>query len=131
MLKITDQSEAMKVLLKITDQSEETLACPEYIRRATPDFHHSYHRISTDNMDVTDCVSSRGNMEYYENRLRTFDTCPKQMLPDKIQLARAGLYYTGKSDVCQCFRCPKNSVPGNEMTMPLKNIINGHPNVNT
>ena len=27
------------------------------------------------------------------------------MLPDKIQLARAGLYYTGKSDVCQFFRC--------------------------
>ena len=25
------------------------------------------------------------------------------MLPDKIQLARAELYYTGKSDVCQCF----------------------------
>ena len=56
-------------------------------------------------MDVTDCVSSRGSMEYYENRLSTFDTYPKQMLPDKIQLARAGLYYTGKSDVCQCFQC--------------------------
>ena len=27
------------------------------------------------------------------------------MLPDKYQLARAGLYYTGKSDVCQCYRC--------------------------
>ena len=56
-------------------------------------------------MDVTDCVSSRGSMEYYENRLRTFDTYPKQMLPDKFQLARAGLFYTGKSDICQCFRC--------------------------
>ena len=44
-------------------------------------------------------------MECYENRLKTFDTYPKQMLPDKIQLAGAGLYYTGKSDVCQCFRC--------------------------
>ena len=70
-------------------------------------------------MDVTDCVSSRGSMEYYENRLRTFDTYPKQMLPDK----------TGKSDVCQCFRCHVK-LSGNEMTMPLKNIINGHPNVN-
>ena len=47
-------------------------------------------------MDVTDCVSSRGSMEYYENRLRTFDTYPKQMLPDKFQLARVGLFYTGK-----------------------------------
>ena len=42
-------------------------------------------------MDVTDCVSSHGSMEYYESRLRTFDTYPKQMLPDKFQLARAGL----------------------------------------
>ena len=56
-------------------------------------------------MDVTHCVSSSGSMEYYENRLRTFDTYPKQMLPDKFQLARSGLYYTGKSDICQCFRC--------------------------
>ena len=47
-------------------------------------------------MDVTDCVSSSSSMEYYENRLRTFDTYPKQLLPDKFQLARAGLYYTGK-----------------------------------
>ena len=38
-------------------------------------------------------------------RLRTFDTYPKQKLPDKFQLARAGLYYTGKLDICQCFRC--------------------------
>ena len=44
-------------------------------------------------------------MEYYENRLRTFDTYPNQMLLDKFQLARAGFYYTGKSDICQCFRC--------------------------
>ena len=56
-------------------------------------------------MNVTDCTSTRDSMEYYESRLKTFDTYPKQMLPDKIQLARAGLYYTRKSDVCQCFRC--------------------------
>ena len=56
-------------------------------------------------MNVMDCVSTKDNMEYYENRLKTFDTYPKQMLPDKIQLARAGLYYSVKSDMCQCFRC--------------------------
>ena len=55
-------------------------------------------------MNVIDCVSTKDNLEYYENRLKTFDTYPKQMLPDKIQLARAGLYYSGKSDMCQCFR---------------------------
>ena len=43
-------------------------------------------------------------MEYYKNRLRAFDTYPKQMLPDKFQLARAGLLYTAKSDICQGFR---------------------------
>ena len=43
------------------------------------------------------------NLEYYENRLKTFDTYPKKMLLDKFQLARAGLYYTGKSDICQCY----------------------------
>ena len=85
------ESEARKMLLKLPDQSE----VPSYIRRTTPNFHNSYPRISTDNMDVTDCVSSRGSMEYYENRLRTFDTYPKQMLPDKFQLAQTGLYYTG------------------------------------
>ena len=50
-------------------------------------------------MNVMDCVSTKDNMEYYENRLKTFDTYPKQMLPDKIQLDRAGLYYSGKSAV--------------------------------
>lgn len=56
-------------------------------------------------MNAVDCTSSSINMEYYEDRLKTFDTYPKQMLPDKFQLSSAGLYYTGKSDVCQCFRC--------------------------
>ena len=56
-------------------------------------------------MNVMECTSTKDNMEHYKNRLKTVDTYPKQMLPDKIQLARAGLYYTGKSDVCQCFRC--------------------------
>ena len=68
-------------------------------------YSHSFRRMSTANMDVTDCVSNNRSMEYYENRLSTFATYPKQMLPDKFQLARAGLYYTGKSDICQCFQC--------------------------
>lgn len=56
-------------------------------------------------MNAMDCTANNTNMEFYESRLKTFDTYPKQMLPDKYQLARAGLYYTGKSDVCQCFSC--------------------------
>ena len=31
-------------------------------------------------MDVADCVSISASMEYYENRLGTFNTYPKQML---------------------------------------------------
>ena len=68
-------------------------------------FSHSFRRMSTANMDVTDCVSSNRSMEYYENRLSTFATDPRQVLLDKFQLARAGLHYTGKSDICQCFQC--------------------------
>jgi hypothetical protein len=56
-------------------------------------------------MNVTDCASLNGSMEYYENRLKTFDSYPKQILPDKYELASAGLYYSGKSDMCECFRC--------------------------
>lgn len=55
-------------------------------------------------MDSTDSMRIRG-MEYYENRLRTFDTYPKQMIPDKYELAKAGLYYTGLSDRVTCFEC--------------------------
>ena len=54
-------------------------------------------------MNVMDCVSTKDNMEYYENRLKTFDTYPKQMLPDKIQLARAGLYYNGNRTCVNVF----------------------------
>ena len=86
-------------------QSEETLKTPEYMRRRTDNFLHSLHRNSKDNMDVTDCVRSSGNMEYYKNRLKTYDTYHKQILPDKFELARAGLYYTEKSDLCECLRC--------------------------
>ena len=82
-------------------------------------------------MDVTDCISnSVAKMEYYEARLKTFYVYPKQMLPDKFQLARAGLFYTGKSDICQCFRCNVKLCAwernDEKMTKPLKNIINGH-----
>ena len=56
-------------------------------------------------MNTMDCTSSTISMEYYENRLKTFDIYPKQMLPDKYQLARAGFTYTGKGDLCECFSC--------------------------
>ena len=56
-------------------------------------------------MNVMDCTPVSINMEYNQNRLKSFDTYLKQMLSDKYQLACAGLFYSGKSDMCQCFRC--------------------------
>ena len=47
---------------------------------------NSVHDLSSPNQAY--CVSIRGSMECYDNTLRTFDTYPKQMLPDKFQLAR-------------------------------------------
>ena len=44
-------------------------------------------------------------MDYYKNRLLTFATYPKQMIPDKYQLARAGFYYTKEGDIVICFQC--------------------------
>ena len=82
-------------------------------------------------MNVMDCVSTKDNMEYYENRLKTFDTYPKQMLPDKIQLARAGLYYSGKSDMCQCFRCHVKLSSWERDDDAIKEYYNGHLNANT
>ena len=80
-------------------------------------------------MNVMDCISTKISMEYYENRLKTFDTYPKQMLPDKYQLARAGLYYTGKS--ANAFGVTWNSVPGKGTMTPSKNTINGNPSAST
>ena len=47
-------------------------------------------------------------MEYYDRRLETFNTYPKQLVPSKYELAQAGLYYTGKSDKVICFQCGVN-----------------------
>ena len=66
---------------------------------------NTYQRIGISKMNATDCTSFNQNMEYYESRLKTFDTYPKQLLPNKYELASAGLYYSGKSDLCECFRC--------------------------
>ena len=60
---------------KNSNQSEETLLLQKYTRRRLEGYSHSFHRMSTANMDVTDCVSSNHSMEYYENRLRSENIC--------------------------------------------------------
>ena len=45
------------------------------------------------------------DLTFYENRLKTFDTWPIQIRPNKFQLSSAGFYYTGRSDIVECFSC--------------------------
>lgn len=40
-----------------------------------------------------------------ESRIRSFDTWPKSLPPDKKRLAEAGFFYTGKEDQTLCFHC--------------------------
>jgi hypothetical protein len=42
---------------------------------------------------------------FYEDRLGTFETWPKQMQQDKFSLAAAGLFYKNQNDLCECFAC--------------------------
>ena len=56
-------------------------------------------------MNTTDAVQDGPNYRYYEHRLRTFDTWPKQMIPNKYDLAQQGFVYTGQSDKVTCFQC--------------------------
>lgn len=46
-----------------------------------------------------------GDMLFYEDRLRTFQTWPKQILPTKETLACSGFIYSGQNDSTNCFAC--------------------------
>ena len=56
-----------------------------------------------DRMDS--CSRARVDNKYFEQRLKTFYNWPKQMIPDKYALAKAGFLYTGEGDKVMCFRC--------------------------
>ena len=56
-------------------------------------------------MNTTDACRVTVDSKYYEQRLKTFCTWPKQMLPDKYALAKAGFLYTGEGDKVVCYRC--------------------------
>ena len=57
-------------------------------------------------MNTTDsCSRARADNKYYEQRLKTFYNWPKQMIPDKYALAKAGYLYTGQGDKVVCFQC--------------------------
>ena len=48
---------------------------------------------------------SNRDMTFYQERLQSFKDWPKQLIPDKFSLAKAGFYYTGEHDKVQCFAC--------------------------
>lgn len=60
-------------------------------------------------MNVTDSIAfqqaSNKMFLYYEDRLSSFLTWPRQISPTKADLTSAGLYYTGQSDLVKCFMC--------------------------
>ena len=45
------------------------------------------------------------DMIFYEDRLATFNTWSKQIIPNKFSLAEAGFFYSGQSDVTICAFC--------------------------
>ncbi|XP_052809741.1 baculoviral IAP repeat-containing protein 7-like isoform X2 [Mya arenaria] len=47
----------------------------------------------------------RPEFESYNTRLATFDRWPREVSQRPIQLAEAGLYYTGVTDHVRCFAC--------------------------
>ena len=56
-------------------------------------------------MNRVDANRAVPSYQYYAERLRTFETWPKQMIPDKYSLAKYGFIYTGQGDQTRCFRC--------------------------
>ena len=58
-------------------------------------------------MNTTDASMemNRDYYQYYENRLKTFDNWPTQILPNKYALAKNGFIYTGVGDKVKCFKC--------------------------
>ena len=58
-------------------------------------------------MNTTDASMemNREYYQYYEYRLKTFDSWPTQILPNKYALAKNGFIYTGVGDKVKCFKC--------------------------
>ena len=65
----------------------------------------SPHRDITMNKTDACLVNSMTQYRYYEGRLKTFDNWPKQMVPNKYDLAKCGFTYMGVGDKVKCFHC--------------------------
>jgi len=56
-------------------------------------------------MNTSDSRRDLTQYKYYEQRLKTYEDWPKQMIPDKYSLAKSGFIYTGQGDKLRCFQC--------------------------
>lgn len=55
-------------------------------------------------MDISHSVTPNDPLDF-QRRLETFKDWPKQIVPDKLTLAKAGFIYTGQNDKVECFAC--------------------------
>ena len=48
---------------------------------------------------------SSPDFKFYMERLKTYDSWSSQIKPDKFQLTLTGFFYSGRSDIVECFSC--------------------------
>ena len=81
------------------------------------------------NVSVASVMScENASMMFYEDRLITFEFWPKQLLPNKFNLAKAGFYYMGQRDECICFSCGQKLGGWERTNIPLDEHLKWSPN---
>jgi len=65
---------------------------------------------------------------YYDFRLLTFASWPRQMEPDKTALARCGFVYAGEGDKVICFFCGLKMEQWDRTDNPWKEHFKASPN---
>ena len=65
---------------------------------------------------------------FNEDRLGTFNTWPKQMMPDKYSLSEAGFYYSGWSDIAVCAFCNLRLSEWHAKDLPMNEHLIHAPN---
>ncbi|XP_037048440.1 uncharacterized protein LOC119082886 [Bradysia coprophila] len=63
----------------------------------------------------------------YDNRLRSYDMGPQKLRPLAYKLAIAGLYYTGRTDIVQCFECHIRHMDWNSNDDPIQTHKQANP----
>lgn len=82
---------------------------------------------------MTDCTLlglefQSPDLVFYKNRVKTFDSWSTQIHPNKFRLSSAGFFYTGRSDIVECFSCAIRLHKWKEDDNPLKEHMLVSPN---